>query len=51
MEQNYKNHIQNKLNCMYRIITDTPYENTELYIAYNDLSSNKDQPVSTVKNQ
>ena len=42
MEQNYENHIQNKLNHMYGIITDTPSENTESYIAYNDLSSDKD---------
>ena len=28
MEQNYKNHIQNKLNCMYGIITDMPSKNT-----------------------
>ena len=32
MEQNYKNHVQNKLNCMYGIITDTPSESTESYI-------------------
>ena len=36
---------------MYDIITDTPYQNTELYIAFNDLSSDEDQLVSTVQNQ
>ena len=51
MEQNYKNHVQNKLNCMYGIITATPSENTESHIAYNDLSSDEDAPVSTVQNQ
>ena len=35
-EQNYKNRVHNKLNCMYGIITVTPYENTKSYIAYND---------------
>ena len=51
MEQNYKNHIQNELNQMYGIITDTPSENTESYISCNDLSSDEDEPVSTVQNQ
>ena len=51
MEQNYKNHVQNKLNCMYGNITNIPSENTESYIAYNNLSSDQDQPVSTVPNQ
>ena len=51
MEQKYKNEVQNKLDCMYVIITDTPNENTESYIAYNDLSSDEDEPVSTVPNQ
>ena len=36
MEQNYKNQVQNKLNRMYGIITDTPYENKKSYIAYNE---------------
>ena len=51
MEQHYKNHVQNKLNGMYGIKTDTPSETTESYIAYNDLSIDEDEPVSTVKNQ
>ena len=34
IELNYKNQVQNKLNRMYDIITDTPCENTELYISY-----------------
>ena len=50
-EQNYKNHVQNKLNCMYGIITDIPSENIESYIAYNDSSSDEDESVSTVQNQ
>ena len=29
MEQSYKNQAQNKLNCMYDIITDTLYKNTK----------------------
>ena len=36
---------------MYGIITDKPSESTDLYIAYNDLSSDEDKPVSTVQNQ
>ena len=36
---------------MYGIITDTPSENTESYIAYNDLSNDEDEPVSTIQNQ
>ena len=36
---------------MYGIITDTPSENTESCIAYNDLSSDEDEPLSTVQNQ
>ena len=36
---------------MYGIITDTPSENIESYIAYNDLSSDEDERVSTVPNQ
>ena len=42
MEQNYKKYVQNKLNCMYGIIIDTPSENIESYIACNDLSSDED---------
>ena len=34
MEQNYQIAIQNKLNCMYGIITDIPYKDTESYNAY-----------------
>ena len=34
---------------MYGIITDTISENTESYIVYNDLSSDEDEPVSTVQ--
>ena len=33
MEQNYKIHIQSKLNCMYGIITPTPSESKDSYIA------------------
>ena len=51
MEENYKNHVQNKLNCIYSIITDTPSENKESCIAYNSLSSDEDVPVSTEPNQ
>ena len=51
MEKNYKNHIQNKLNHMYGTITATPSENRESYIAYNDLPSDEDEPVSTGQNQ
>ena len=36
---------------MYGIITVTPSESTDSYIAYIDLSSNEDAPVSTVQNQ
>ena len=36
---------------MYGIITATPNESTDSYIAYNDLSSDEDEPVSTVENQ
>ena len=36
---------------MYGIITATPSESTELYIAYNYLSSDEDEPVSTVQDQ
>ena len=36
---------------MYGIITDTPSESTDLYIAYNDLPSDEDVPVSTEQNQ
>ena len=36
---------------MNSILTDTPSENIESYIAYNDLSSDEDQPVFTVPNQ
>ena len=36
---------------MYGIITDTPSESAELYIVYNDLSSDKDEPVSKFLNQ
>ena len=50
MEQNHKNRVQNKCNCMYDFITDTPNENTESYIVYYFLSSDKDAPVSTVQN-
>ena len=42
--------MSKKLNHMYGIITDTPSENTELYIAYNDLSSDEDEPGSTAQN-
>ena len=51
MEQNYKNHVQSKLICMYGIITDTPNESTDSYIAYNDLSSDEYEPVSTAHYQ
>ena len=51
MEQNYKNHIKNKLNCIYGIITNTPFEHTDLYPAYNDLSSDEDETVSAVQNK
>ena len=36
---------------MYGIITDTSNENTDSYIAYNDLSSDEDKPVSKVPKQ
>ena len=36
---------------MYGIITATPSESIESYIAYNDLSSDEDEPVSIVQNQ
>ena len=36
---------------MYGIIIDTPSENTESYIAYNDLSSDEDDPLSTGQNK
>ena len=36
---------------MYGIIIDKPSESTDQYIAYNDLSSDEDQPVSTEQNQ
>ena len=51
LEQNYKNHVQNKLNCKYGIITATPSESIESYIVHNDLSSDDDEPVSTAQNQ
>ena len=51
MEQNYKNYIKNKLNCMYAIITDKPNENTKSYIAYNNLISDEDGPGPIVPNQ
>ena len=34
MKKKFKNHVENKLNRMYDIVTDTPYENTKSYIAY-----------------
>ena len=46
MEENYKNLVQIKLNLMYGIITPTSSECTDLYIAYNDLPSDEDAPVS-----
>ena len=42
IEENYKKHVQNKHNRKYCIITPTPSESTDLYIAYNDLSSDED---------
>ena len=51
MEQNYENHVQNKLNHKYGIIIPTPNKSTDSYIAYNDLSSDEDEPVSTEQNQ
>ena len=36
---------------MYGIITSTPSESTDLYIAYNDLPSDGDKQVSTEQNQ
>ena len=36
---------------MYGIITSTPSESTDLYIAYNDLPSDEDKQVLTVQNQ
>ena len=47
MKQNYKSHIYNKLNYMYGIMTEKVYVSTETYIAYNDLTSDDDQPVTT----
>ena len=51
LEENYKNHIQNKPHCMYGIITAKPSECTDLDIAYNDLQSDEDTPVPTEQNQ
>ena len=51
MEENYKNHAQNNLNRIYGIITSTPSERTDSYIAYNDLPSDEDAPVWTEQNQ
>ena len=47
MEQNYKNHVKNKLNRKYNIITGPPVDKPASYIAYNDLLSDDDEPVST----
>ena len=51
IEQNYKTNVQNKLNCKYNIITGPPGDKPASYIAYNDLISDEDEPVSTVQNQ
>ena len=51
MEEKYKNHVQNKLNCMYGIITPTPSESKDSHIACNDLPSDENTPVSTVQKQ
>ena len=45
MKQNYKSHIYNKLNYMYGIMTEKVYVSTETYIAYNDLTSDDNQPL------
>ena len=36
---------------MYGIITPSPNESIDSYIAYNDLSSDEDEPVSTLQKQ
>ena len=51
IEENYNNHVKNKLNRIYGIITPTPSESTDLYIAYNDLPCDEDKQVSTEQNQ
>ena len=51
IEENYKNHVETKLNRKYGIITPTPSKNTDSYVAYNDLPSDEDEPVSTEQNQ
>ena len=48
--ENYKNHVQNKLNHKYSFITLTPGKSTDSYIACNDLSSDEDQQASTEQN-
>ena len=49
LEENKKNHVQNKLNRMYDVIAPTLSESADSYIAYNVLSNDEDEPVSTEK--
>ena len=51
IEENYKKHVEHKINSKYGIITPTPSKSTDSYIAYNDLSSDEDQQASTEQNQ
>ena len=51
IEEDYKKHVQNKLNFKYGNITPTPSESTDSYIAYNNLSSDEDKQASTEQNQ
>ena len=49
--ENYKKHVDNKINRKYGIITPTPRESTDSYIVYNDLPSDEDQQASMEQHQ
>ena len=51
LEENYKNHVQNKIKSINGIIAATPSESADLSIAYNDLLNDEDAPVSIEQNQ